>query len=111
LACAALALDIAIALLRQPDPLATLRERIAVAKPAAATRLAGAGLPTLDTDPAVPWFVLPADDTTRAALARAGLAAKESPVHAPDGRLLRLSVPLSDERISAFASALSRVDP
>lgn len=111
LACAALALDMAIALLRQPDPLAALRERIAVAKPAAAARLAGAGLPTLDTDPAVPWFVLPADDTTRAALARAGLAAKESPVHAPDGQLLRLSVPLSDARMAAFAAALSGLDP
>ena len=110
LACGALALDMAIALLRQPDPLAALRERIAVAKPAAAARLAAAGLSTLDTDPAVPWLVLPADDTTRSALARVDVAAKEAPVRAPDGQLLRLSVPLSAARMAAFAAAFSAVD-
>jgi len=58
----------------------------------------------------VPWLVLPSDDPTRTALARVGLAAKEAPVRAPDGQLLRLSVPLSAARMAAFAAAFSAVD-
>jgi histidinol-phosphate/aromatic aminotransferase/cobyric acid decarboxylase-like protein/SAM-dependent methyltransferase len=105
LAVAALALDLALALLARPDPLAALRWRIAAAKPLAAARLAGAGLAPIDSDPRVPWLVLPGDPGTRAVLAERGVVAKEVPTLGRDGVLLRLSVPLSRERRRAFEAA------
>jgi histidinol-phosphate/aromatic aminotransferase/cobyric acid decarboxylase-like protein len=111
LAASALALDVALALLRQPDPLAPLRERIAAVKPTVAALLADAGILTLPTDARVPWFVLPDEPAVRQALTDRQLIAKEVPVLEPDGRhatLLRLSVPLSAHRLDAVTAALSQ---
>jgi histidinol-phosphate/aromatic aminotransferase/cobyric acid decarboxylase-like protein/SAM-dependent methyltransferase len=112
LAAGALALDVALALLRQPDPLADLRARIARVRPRVRAMLAGQALPVLDTDPRLPWLVLAADEAVRDRLRVVGLAAKEVPVLRPDGRrdaVLRLSVPLSAARWSAFEAALAPV--
>jgi histidinol-phosphate/aromatic aminotransferase/cobyric acid decarboxylase-like protein/SAM-dependent methyltransferase len=106
LAVAAFALDLALALLARPDPLAALRRRIAVVKPVAAAGMAAAGLAPIDSDPRVPWLVLPGDPGTRAVLAGRGLVAKEVPVLGSGAALLRLSVPLSRERRRAFEAAV-----
>jgi histidinol-phosphate/aromatic aminotransferase/cobyric acid decarboxylase-like protein len=100
LAVSALALDLALALLALPDPLAALRARIAAVKPGVAGALAG--LSPVDTDPQVPWLVLPGDADTRAALAQRRLLAKDVPVLDAETALLRLSVPLSEHRLAAF---------
>ena len=70
LAASALALDVALALLCQPDPLAPLRDRIAEVKPEVIALLARAGIATLDTDPVVPWLVLPGDDASPSCASR-----------------------------------------
>jgi histidinol-phosphate/aromatic aminotransferase/cobyric acid decarboxylase-like protein/SAM-dependent methyltransferase len=109
LAASALAFDIALALLGQPDPLAALRDRIAEVKPQVAALLADAGLTAIETDPHVPWLVFAADPVTRAAFAARRLVTKEAPVLNSSGRrsaLLRLAVPLSSERLSAVRAAL-----
>jgi len=109
LAASALALDVSLELLRLPDPLAPLRQRIEQVKPSIAAMLADAGIAVTETDPHVPWLVLDADPVTRAALAARGLVAKEAPVLRADGgrsALLRLAVPLSAERLTAVESAL-----
>lgn len=108
LAVGALAVDTALALLRHRDPLAALRDRIAEVKPSIAALLVRAGFAPVETDPRVPWFVLPADDRIR--LAARGLVAKDVPVRRPDGgrsALSRLSVPLSVQRREAVETALS----
>lgn len=110
LAASALALDVALALLCQPDPLAPLRDRIAEVKPEVIALLARAGIATIDTDPYVPWLMLPGDDATRAALVARQLVAKDVPVADPaswPSGLLRLSVPLSAARLKAFEAAVS----
>jgi histidinol-phosphate/aromatic aminotransferase/cobyric acid decarboxylase-like protein/ubiquinone/menaquinone biosynthesis C-methylase UbiE len=104
LAGSALALEVALRLLRQPDPLAPLRARIAEVKPPAEEAARRAGMAVVATDARVPWIALDGDPATRAALARAGLTVRE--VHP---RLLRMSVPLSDARARAVAAALSAV--
>lgn len=107
LAGAAVTIDVALALLRLPDPLAPLRARIAGAKPSAAALLADAGCPPLPTDPAVPWLVLPPE--AGPLLAARGLTPKGVPVRDPEGHLLRVAVPLSGQRRAAFAEALRPV--
>ena len=104
LAGSALALEVALRLLRQPDPLALLRARIAEVKPWVEEAAGRAGMAVVGTDARVPWIALDGDPATRAALARAGLTVKE--VHS---RLLRMSVPLSGVRAGKVAAALSRV--
>lgn len=139
LAGAALSLDVALELLRQPDPLAPLRARIEAVKPRIEAALRRAGIPVIETDEHVPWIALPADQATRTALARCALTVKEVPVlHSgllagrarsggtdpgsggengsggEDGSgrfgsgLLRMSVPLSSERLDAVVAALAR---
>jgi histidinol-phosphate/aromatic aminotransferase/cobyric acid decarboxylase-like protein/precorrin-6B methylase 2 len=109
LAASALAYDVSLELLRQPDPLAALRDRIAEVKPQVTAMLADASFPVIETDPHVPWLVLPADPATRAALAARSLFPKQAPVLGDDGSrsaLLRLAVPLSASRRSAVIAAL-----
>jgi histidinol-phosphate/aromatic aminotransferase/cobyric acid decarboxylase-like protein/SAM-dependent methyltransferase len=110
LAASALALDVALKLLRSPDPVAALRERIDEAKPELVAMLGRAGIAVIPTDPHVPWVVLPGDPATAAALRGAGLLAREVRLLRPDGSatvLLRLSVPLSAGRREAVRAALS----
>ena len=92
----------ALRLLRQPDPLARLRARIAEVKPGAEDAARRAGMAVVATDTRVPWIALDGDPATRAALARAGLTVKQV-----RPRLLRMSVPLSDARADAVAAALT----
>ncbi|ROO63349.1 histidinol-phosphate/aromatic aminotransferase/cobyric acid decarboxylase-like protein [Micromonospora sp. Llam0] len=108
LAVSALALDLAAALLTQRDPLALLRKRIAQVKPYVEEQLIAAGLTPLPTDPRLPWLALPGEDGVRRILAARGVLAKQVPSLAPGGppgALLRLSVPLSEARLAAFAAA------
>jgi histidinol-phosphate/aromatic aminotransferase/cobyric acid decarboxylase-like protein/ubiquinone/menaquinone biosynthesis C-methylase UbiE len=116
LAVSALSLSVALDLLGQPDPLAPLRARIAEVKPVIRAAARRAGLPLVETVDHVPWLVLPAGPAVRAALARCGLVAKDVPVlpatvpgagdTAPG--LLRLSLPLSAQRLAAVTAALAR---
>ncbi|MFY1653067.1 aminotransferase class I/II-fold pyridoxal phosphate-dependent enzyme [Solwaraspora sp. WMMB762] len=110
LAVSALALDLAAALLTQQDPLAPLRDRIAQVKPYVEEQLVAAGLTPLPTDPRLPWLVLPGDDGVRRILAARGVLAKQVPSlepGGPPGALLRLSVPLSEARLTAFTAAFT----
>jgi histidinol-phosphate/aromatic aminotransferase/cobyric acid decarboxylase-like protein len=114
LAGSALALDVALELLRQPDPLSSLRARIAEVKPAVQAAVRRAGLAVVQTDEHVPWIVLDGDPATRATLARCGLTVKDVPVlrsgRAAPGSvpsLLRMSVPLSAQRRDAVLAALA----
>ena len=115
LAASALSLSVALDLLGQPDPLTPLRARIAEVKPAIQAAAQHAGLSVIETDAHVPWLTLRADRVTRAILARCGLVAKEVPVlpvtvadsgGATPG-LLRMSLPLSAQRLEAVTAALS----
>lgn len=108
LAAGALALDLAVRLLAQPDPLAPLRVRIAAARPWTAALLHGAGLVPLRTDGHVPWLVLPGDESTVDSLARWAVVGKALPVLGWDGPApVRLSVPLSPARQRALAAAVT----
>jgi len=109
LAGSALALDVALELLSQPDPLGPLRARIAEVKPAVLAALRRAGLTVTPTDEHVPWIALPDDPVTRATLAQAGLAVKDVPVLGAPAGLLRMSVPLSVPRYDAVMAALAGV--
>jgi histidinol-phosphate/aromatic aminotransferase/cobyric acid decarboxylase-like protein len=129
LAGSALALDVALELLSQPDPLGPLRARIAEVKPALLAALRRAGLAATPTDEHVPWIALHDDPATRATLAQAGLAVKDVPVlGSPAGAdvagadvagadvagadaagLLRMSVPLSVPRYDTVMAALAGV--
>jgi histidinol-phosphate/aromatic aminotransferase/cobyric acid decarboxylase-like protein len=117
LAASALSLSVALDLLRQPDPLARLRARIAEVKPIVQAAARSGGLPLIETSEHVPWLVLPADPPVRAALTYCGLVTKDVPVlptTVPDGGaaapgLLRMSLPLSAQRLDAVLAALSRV--
>jgi histidinol-phosphate/aromatic aminotransferase/cobyric acid decarboxylase-like protein/SAM-dependent methyltransferase len=113
LAGSALALDVALELFSQPDPLGPLRARITEVKPAVQAALLRAGIAVVETDEHVPWIVLNSDPATRAALAGAGLAVKDvpvlgSPLIPGSVGLLRMSVPLSARRYAAVAAALAR---
>ncbi|MFY1636203.1 aminotransferase class I/II-fold pyridoxal phosphate-dependent enzyme [Solwaraspora sp. WMMB335] len=110
LAGSALALDVTTALLTQHDSLAPLRERIAQVKPMVERHITAAGLPLLPTDPQVPWLALPDEPTVREILATRRVLAKPVPPLAPGdgcGALLRMSVPLSQARLTAFVAAMS----
>ena len=98
LAVSALALDVALALVTQPDPLAALRTRIAEVKPSVVAALSV--LSPVDSCPYVPWVAFPAEAAP--ALDDLGLRAKEAQ------GLLRLSVPLSAARLAAFHAAVGR---
>lgn len=110
LAGSALGLDVALALLGQPDQLGSLRARIAEVKPVVLAALRRAGVSIVATDEHVPWIALAGDRATRAKLARAGLTVKEVPVLGSTGAfaagLLRMSVPLSAARYAAVIAAL-----
>jgi histidinol-phosphate/aromatic aminotransferase/cobyric acid decarboxylase-like protein/SAM-dependent methyltransferase len=106
LAGSALSMDVALELLRQPDPLGPLRERIAEVKPAVQAALRRAGVATVETDEHVPWIALPGDAATRATLAQGRLVVKDVPVLGPGPGLLRMSLPLSAPRYEAVLAAL-----
>ncbi len=110
LAGSALALDVALELLRQPDLLEPLRARIAEVKPQVRAAVERAGVPVVATDARVPWILLRGGPATSGALAGVGLTVKTVPVLGPaeDAGLLRMSVPLSAQRLEAVMAALER---
>lgn len=121
LGTAALSLDVALALLSQGDILAGLRARVGSVKSHFVELLAAHGLHARPGHPHLPWITLElppapatsaapgATDATDAAaqLAELGIAGKDVPVAPGWPGLLRLSVPLSDERWQAAQSALA----
>jgi histidinol-phosphate/aromatic aminotransferase/cobyric acid decarboxylase-like protein/SAM-dependent methyltransferase len=106
LATAGLSLDVALALLRQGDVLAGLRERVAQVRPRFVELLATHGLHAIAGDPRLPWVTVRRSPAADAALAELGIAAKEVPVAPGTPPLLRLSVPLSQPRRRAAWAAL-----
>ncbi|QMU77875.1 aminotransferase class I/II-fold pyridoxal phosphate-dependent enzyme [Streptacidiphilus sp. PB12-B1b] len=95
-------LAVALRLLAEGDVFAALRARIAEVKPEAAAALRRAGIELTEGAPCLPWLTAPADDHTRAVLAKRGLRAK------PVGeRLLKIAVPLSEDRLDAFREAVA----
>ncbi len=107
LACSALAFDLALELLSQPDPFGPLRARVAEVKPGTQAAIRRAGLEMIGTDDHVPWIALRDDAATRSVLARCGLIAKPVPLTWRPGGLLRMSVPLSRDRADAVIAALA----
>jgi histidinol-phosphate/aromatic aminotransferase/cobyric acid decarboxylase-like protein/SAM-dependent methyltransferase len=133
LGASALTLDLALALLRQGDALAGLQARISELKPRFVTLLADAGLAVRAGDARLPWVTVDAagsaagtaapaaGDTQRhdqrrhdqrrhgeRRLAELGVAGKPVPA-APGGpELVRLSVPLSEERWQSARAALGQ---
>jgi len=105
LAAGALALDVALALLRQGDVLAALRARVAEIKPRFVGLLAAVGVDADPGDPRLPWVTV--DAAARPRLAELGIAGKAVPA-APGGpELVRLSVPLSEPRWRDTRTALT----
>jgi histidinol-phosphate/aromatic aminotransferase/cobyric acid decarboxylase-like protein/ubiquinone/menaquinone biosynthesis C-methylase UbiE len=100
LAGSALSLELALGLLRQPDPLASLRTRIAEVKPRVEAAARDAGMTITRTDEHVPWIAMEDDLATRSALAT-GLIVKET-----RPGLLRMAVPLSPGRYDAVMARL-----
>lgn len=111
LAGGALALDVALELLAGPDRLGSLRARIMAVKPAVEELARRTGLVAAPTDPRVPWIALRADPAARATLAERGLAVKYMPELGQredrPAELARMSVPLSEQRVSAVTAALA----
>ncbi|WP_086724099.1 aminotransferase class I/II-fold pyridoxal phosphate-dependent enzyme [Streptomyces sp. NRRL B-24085] len=128
-------LTVALRLLAQGDIFAGLRARIAEVKPEVTTLLRGAGLAVTEGDTCLPWVTAPAHDAGRAVLERFGLRVKE--VQGQDmqgsgrqvasrrprdaggadrelsdaegsGSIFKISVPLSDARLTAFRAAFTR---
>lgn len=106
-----LSLLAAMALLESGDLFSRLRARVRAVKPAAVRLLRAIGLEVLDNHEILPWVGL-ADPggATSARLAERGIRALEPspvPVHpTPRPGVLRLTVPLSDERIALFRRLL-----
>jgi histidinol-phosphate/aromatic aminotransferase/cobyric acid decarboxylase-like protein len=100
LAGSALSLEVALGLLRQPDPLASLRTRIAEVKPRVEAAAGQAGMTIARTDEHVPWIALRDDVATRSALAT-GLTVKDM-----RPGMLRMAVPLSPGRYDAVMARL-----
>jgi histidinol-phosphate aminotransferase len=104
-----LALQGVLRLLECGDIFSALRARIRVVKPQFRDLLRGAGLPVVDGHPDLPWVALrdPAGETS-AFLGQLGirpLRPVPMPVDRPHhAEMLRLTVPLSDERIAACES-------
>jgi histidinol-phosphate/aromatic aminotransferase/cobyric acid decarboxylase-like protein len=106
-----LAYRMAMRLLAAGDVFAPLRERTVAHKPVLINLLRGLGFPVLEGHPLLPWVVI-RDESGSAVrtLAGRGVRAKSFFPRLPaESRvaLLRLSVPLSDERFEAARELLS----
>ena len=106
-----LAYRMAMRLLAAGDVFAPLRERTAAHKRVLIDLLCGLGLPVLEGHPHLPWVVIRDEDGSAVrTLAERGVGAKPFSSRLPaDSRvtLLRLSVPLSDQRLQAASELLS----
>jgi histidinol-phosphate/aromatic aminotransferase/cobyric acid decarboxylase-like protein/ubiquinone/menaquinone biosynthesis C-methylase UbiE len=102
-------LAVALELLDQGDVFGALRDRIAAVKPEVVDSLVGAGLRVTPGPDYLPWVTVAADPAARAALDRAAVLVKELP--GPSGRpILKLAVPLSEARLSAFRARMPTRD-
>ncbi|WP_328744032.1 aminotransferase class I/II-fold pyridoxal phosphate-dependent enzyme [Streptomyces sp. NBC_00285] len=128
-------LAVSLGLLAQGDVFAALRARIAEVKPQMTALLRGAGLAVTQGAVCLPWVTAPADDSARALIEKLGLQVKEvegqgmrgtgtrvegrapSGPGAADrglsdaesgGRLFKITVPLSNARLTAFRAAFSQ---
>jgi histidinol-phosphate/aromatic aminotransferase/cobyric acid decarboxylase-like protein len=106
-----LALAGALRLLEAGDLFGGLRERVRAVKPGVVAALRGAGLAVLDNHADFPWVGVadPAGAASRFLEARGIFALRPAPVPVfPEPRLdvLRLTVPLSDERLALFRELL-----
>jgi aspartate/methionine/tyrosine aminotransferase len=105
LAGAALTLDVALELLRHPDPLGPLRARIAEVKPAVEAAARRAGLVVVPADPCVPWIALRVEPAAMDTLAACGLVVKEVPVLRPTLTVTGTAVAGADAAGTAVAGA------
>jgi histidinol-phosphate/aromatic aminotransferase/cobyric acid decarboxylase-like protein/SAM-dependent methyltransferase len=109
LAVSEVALEVSLRLLAQGDLLRGLRAHLALVKPGVVTGLRAAGLEVLPGDPQLPWVVVRADNRARSFFTARGISAK--PLTDPwEGRreeLLRVSVPLSPDRLGTFRSLVA----
>jgi histidinol-phosphate/aromatic aminotransferase/cobyric acid decarboxylase-like protein len=105
LATSALALDVAVALLEQGDVFAELRRRIRAAKPAAVDGLRRLGLPVLPGHPDLPWLIVPWSAPAVRLLRGHRLLGKELTLSGHS--MIKLAVPLSDDRRRRFARAVA----
>ncbi len=108
-----LAFEVALGLLDQGDIFEPLRRRIAAVKPAVAGALRSLGLEVVAGDPRLPWVIVDASGPALALLQDRCIFAKRlsfpvSGAGPPD--VLRISVPLSDERVRAFFGAVRWAD-
>jgi histidinol-phosphate/aromatic aminotransferase/cobyric acid decarboxylase-like protein/2-polyprenyl-3-methyl-5-hydroxy-6-metoxy-1,4-benzoquinol methylase len=104
LAVGALALEVALALLRQGDVLAGLRARVAEVKPRFVAMLTAVGLDVHTGDPQLPWVTV--DSQAQPRLVTLGVAGKPVPAVPGGPALVRLSVPLSERRWQAARAVL-----
>jgi len=107
-----LALRAALALLAAGDVFARLRQVTAIMKPLAAGTLEAAGLAVLPGPPELPWLGVrdPGGAASRWLEARGVFALRPAlaPVFPPpDPQVLRLTVPLSEERMERFRVLLA----
>jgi histidinol-phosphate/aromatic aminotransferase/cobyric acid decarboxylase-like protein/SAM-dependent methyltransferase len=110
LAVSELALKVTLRLLEEGDIFGPLRRRIAEVKPVVTAALQSLGLPIVAGDPRFPWITVAADESTLALLRDRQILVKRlsfSMDGAPARELLRISVPLSEERLHAFLDAFS----
>ena len=102
-----LALEVALRILAMPDPLVALRRRIATTKRPTVRRLRAFGVMATSGHPALPWVTTPDDGTIRQRLIDHGMLAKQVPtMGAPASDLLKIAVPLSEERVHRLNAAL-----
>ena len=98
-------LAVAMRLLAQGDVFGPLRDRIAAVKPIVSAALRGAGLHVTDGAPFLPWVTTVADDNARKMISGTGLIVKELSLPSPGtGSLLKIAVPLSQERFDLFGT-------
>jgi histidinol-phosphate/aromatic aminotransferase/cobyric acid decarboxylase-like protein len=104
-----LAFQMALRLLQAGDIFVQLRERIALAKSEMNAILGRAGIPVLSGHPQLPWILIDDASGRMAAMMQGrGISGKKlAPlVPAAGAGLLRLAVPLSDQRRMQFRRAL-----
>jgi histidinol-phosphate/aromatic aminotransferase/cobyric acid decarboxylase-like protein/ubiquinone/menaquinone biosynthesis C-methylase UbiE len=104
-------LSAALALLAQGDIFEPLRQRIGFMKPVLVAGLRQHGITARIGDPTLPWVTSSAATTAKATLRKLGITPRqfEYSVNGSNKRkLLRLSVPLSEDRANVFRTT---VDP
>lgn len=108
LAASAMPFEIAMCLLGQGDVFTRLRARIAEVKPLVSGCLTALGLTVTAGHPHLPWLTAQADEATLDILDSRGIAAKHLTLGPPGTvrrSLIKLAVPLSEDRVRRFRAA------